>query len=90
MDSQKIQNTKFRNTFLNNVGDIFERYGFGATKMFLLGKRESRDLRQQADALLRLIKKFEEYEEIKQNRSIGRYIIKILNTLKSLRTEVEK
>lgn len=64
------------------MGEVFEKHGFGVTKMFLLEKRKRKGLKYQADALLEIIKKFEDYNEIKQNRSIGRYIIKTLNTLR--------
>jgi len=79
---KKVQKTNFRSNFLNNVGEVFEKHGFGVTKTFLFEKREKKGLRYQADALLNVIKKFEKYDEIKQNRSIGRYIIKTLNTLR--------
>lgn len=79
---RKVQRTNFRSNFLNNAGEVFEKHGFGVAKTFLLEKRERRDLRYQADALLDVIERFEKINEIKQNRSIGRYIIKTLNSLK--------
>ncbi len=79
---RKVQKTRFNSNFLNNVGEVFEKHGFGVTKMFLIDKKNKRDLRYQADALLNVIALFEKYEEIKQNRAIGRYIIKTLNIIK--------
>ena len=81
-NDRKVQRTNFKANFLNNVGDVFEKHGFGVTKTFLLEKRERRSLRYQADAMLDIIEKFENCNEIKQNRAIGRYIIKTLNTFK--------
>jgi len=81
-NDRKVQRTKFTPNFLNDVGEVFERHGFGVAKTFLIEKRERRELRYQADALLDVIAKFEKIDEIKQNRSIGRYIIKTVNSLK--------
>jgi hypothetical protein len=78
----KVQKTRFNSNFLNNVGEVFERHGFGVTRTFLIEKRGRRDLRYQADALLGIVEKFEKNEKIQQNRSIGRYIIKTLISLK--------
>lgn len=74
----------FSSNFLNNVADIFERHGFGTTKVFLMEKKERRELKDQAIALLSVLKILNKSEEIKQNRSIGRYIIKTLITIKSM------
>lgn len=81
-NDRKVQRTKFTSNFLNDVGEVFERHGFGVAKTFLIEKRERRELRYQADALLDVIAKFEQINKIKQNRSIGRYIIKTVNSLK--------
>ncbi len=70
--------------FLNTVGDIFEKYGFGTTKVYLVNQ-SGRD-RIQADVLLKVLERFNECQEIINHRAIGRYIIKTLDTLK--RTEV--
>jgi len=83
---EKVQRTNFKSNFLNNVADVLEKHGFGTTKTFLLEKRERRSLHYQADALLSVIEKLEKCDEIRQNRSIGRYIIKTLIALKMNRT----
>ncbi len=74
----------FTSNFLNNVADVFERHGYGATKVFLLEKKGRSQLRHQAEALLSVLKILDKSEEIRQNRSIGRYIIKTLITIKSM------
>ena len=35
---------------LHEVGEVFERYGFGATRLYLLDKQNRRDSRAQASA----------------------------------------
>ena len=84
----KVKRTRFSSNFLNNIADIFEKYGFGTTKTVLYEKKNRRELKYQAAALLSVIGKFEDYDEVKRNRSIGRYIIKTLITIKF--TEVKK
>ncbi|MDI6759911.1 MAG: hypothetical protein QMD05_03720 [Candidatus Brocadiaceae bacterium] len=68
-----------------DVADIFEKYGFGVTKVYLT-KREERREADQAKSLQRVIEKFRGYPEIEANRSIGRCIIKALSSLRE--TEV--
>jgi len=81
---KEVRNCKFFSNFLNNVADVFERHGFGATKVFLLEKKERRELRSQATALLSVLNTLSKSEEVHQNRSIGRYIIKTLITIKTM------
>ena len=82
-NDRSLMDIRYSSSFLNRVGEIFERYGFGTTKVFLLEKRS-----READALLKIIDKIENENitEIVRNRSIGRMVIKTLITLK--RTEV--
>lgn len=68
-------------SFLNNVGEVFEIYGFGTARVYLRDKRERNDLRQQADAVLGAIDCMEPCPMIHKNRAIGRSIIKTLNSL---------
>ena len=82
-NDRSLMDVHYTRASLNNTAEIFERYGFGTTKVFLLEKRS-----KEADALLKILGKFENIPEIVINRSIGRTIIKTLDTLKSKRTEV--
>ena len=77
--NQKIRNTRFSASFLHNAGDILDRHGFGALKVFLLQKHEApaRVLLEEVIPLL------ENCGKIRQKRSIGHYIIKSLNAIKS-------
>ena len=79
---RNFQRTPFTSNFLNNVADVFEREGFGVTKTFLLDKQQKYNLKWQAISLLNILNIFEKNERIKQNRKIGRFIIKNLNNFK--------
>ena len=72
----------FSGKFLNDVGEIFEKHGFGTTKVYLMNQ-SGRD-RGQALGLKRVLEKFERCPEIIANRAIGRYVIKTLETLKRM------
>jgi len=80
-NDRTLMDVRYTPRFLNNVAEIFERYGFGTTKVFLLEKRS-----REAYAILKIVDKFETIPEIVRDRSIGRMIIKTLITLR--RTEV--
>ena len=73
----------FSSKFLNSVAEGFERNGFEETKLFLVDKKNRKGQFYQAEALLAVIKIFEneKYKIIKNNRKIGRLIIKTLDTL---------
>ncbi len=71
----------FSSKFLNTVAEGFEKNGFEETKLFLVDKKTRKGQSSQAEALLSVIKIFERYEIIKNNRKIGRLIIKTLDTL---------
>lgn len=68
--------------FLDTVGEIFEKHGFGTTKVYLINQ-SGRD-RIQAFGMQKVLEKFKKYPEIENNRAIGRYIIKTLETLKRM------
>jgi hypothetical protein len=73
---------RFSGKFLDTVGEIFEKYGFGSTKVYLMNQ-SGRD-RMQASAMLKVLERFGSYPEVITNRAIGRYIIKTLETLKKM------
>lgn len=70
----------FSGKFLDTVGEIFEKHGFGTAKVYLLNQ-SGRD-RIQAEGLKKVLEKLEKYPEIVNNRAIGRYVIKTLEILK--------
>ena len=72
----------FSGKFLDTVGEVFGKHGFGTTKIYLINQ-SGRD-RIQASVMLHVLEKLERYSEIINNRAIGRYIIKTLETLKRM------
>jgi len=73
---------RYSGKFLDTVGGIFEKYGFGVTKTYLLNQ-VGRD-RTQAMSMKRVVDKMEQYPEIVGNRAIGRYIIKTVQVLQKM------
>jgi len=73
----EIRKAIFSNKFLSTVGDMCSRYGYGATRLFLLGRNEP-----EATTLLRILDKIE-------NRNVptelGTLIFKKVNAIKFVR-----
>jgi cysteinyl-tRNA synthetase len=84
-DDSEIRRTRFNSNFLENVGEVLERYGFEETRLFLLDKKSRYQLKYQATALLKVLDTMKDIEKIKRNRSIGRYVFKNMIAIKSLK-----
>lgn len=67
---------------LHDTADMLERHGFGIAKAFLLEKQGHRGLRWQAEALLKILGKIEEYSVICSDRKTARLIIKSVDSLR--------
>ncbi len=79
----RVQREHFASNFLHTVGEVLEREGFATTRLFLMDKREQAATRYQARVLLEeVLPVLETCERIRQNRAIGRLIIKSLETVK--------
>jgi len=72
---------RLKANFLNNVGEIFETYGFATARQFLIGQSERRELAEQAGAVLEALQCMEGCEPIHRNRAIGRLLIKTLRQI---------
>lgn len=72
----------FSGKFLDTVGEIFEKHGFGVTKVYL-ANQTGRD-RTQAFSMIKVLERLQKCSEISNNRAIGRYIIKTLDTIKRM------
>ena len=87
-DDQKIwkmrdgKQVSFTGKFLDTVGEIFEKHGFGTTKLYLTNQT-GRD-RTQAVSMLLILDKLKGSQEVINNRAIGRYIIKTVDMLKRM------
>ena len=73
----QVRNTRFSNKFLNDVGTVCSRHGYGAVRLFLLGRNDNK-----ARVLLKVLKIIED-----KNLSveIGTFIFKKLNAIKFMR-----
>lgn len=80
--SKEGKSIYFSGKFLDTIGEIFEKHGFGTTKVYL-ANQSGRD-RPQAFPLLKVLEKLRGYPEVINNRAIGRYIIKTLEILKRM------
>lgn len=73
----QVRNARFSNKFLNTVGEMCSRYGYGATRLFLLGRNDN-----EARALLKVL---DIIEEKNLSVEIGTLIFKKLNAIKFAR-----
>ncbi len=79
--SKTVTSTKLFANFLDQVGEVFELYGFGTTEVFLLEKQERADTSRQAQAALEVLAMMETVPLIHKRRAIGRTIFKTLPTI---------
>jgi hypothetical protein len=77
-----IMQTQFTSNALNSVAEVFERDGFGATRVYLLDKLERNDAAPQATALLAVLDLMHDCPPIQQRRAIGRLLFKALGSLR--------
>lgn len=75
-----VSDAYFTSSMLNDVGDIFERDGFGTTSVYLREKQNRGE--RQADALLEVLDLMRGCPSVCQRRAIGRTIFKTLISLR--------
>ena len=51
----QVRNARFSNKFLNDVGTVCSRHGYGAVRVFLMGRNDN-----EARALLKVLNMIEE------------------------------
>ena len=73
----EIRQAKFSNKSLSTVGDILSRYGYGAVRLYLLGKEED-----ESRVLLKVLNKIEDKGIPKE---IGAFVLRKLNAIKFVR-----
>lgn len=76
-----IMKYRYTTAFLNAAANFFDKYGVGGTRVFLMEKLQRGE--SQANGILNLFKRFDEYPEVKNNRIMGRLFIKSLITIKT-------
>lgn len=67
---------------LHDTANMLEKYGFGITKTFLLEKQGHKELKWQAEALLKILARIEGYPRISSDRTTARLIIKAVDSLR--------
>jgi hypothetical protein len=72
----RIGLVRFSRGFLEDVGNVLYRRGFDETRLFIWDHIDREDLRGQALPLLLVLDKMEGLKRVRDDRSIGRYIIK--------------
>lgn len=76
------ESKKLSSSFLNNVADVFEIYGFAVTKLYLQDRiGRGRESENQARILLAALNCLEKVEMVRRHRAIGRLIIKNLRQI---------
>jgi hypothetical protein len=80
-NNNEIMRVRFTG-LLHDTADMLERHGFGIAKAFLLEKQSHKELRWQAEALLKILGKIEEYPRISSDKKTARLIIKSVDSLR--------
>src|SRR5947209_7866765 len=78
---REITGTHFTSNRLNVVGEVFERDGFGATRLYLIEKQNRDDSRAQVSALLKVLDLMSDCAAIRQRRALGRAVFKVLGAI---------
>ena len=67
---------------LDETANMLEKHGFGIAKAFLLEKQGHKELKWQAEALLKVLGRIERYPRISSDRKTARLIIKAVDSLR--------
>lgn len=78
-EDSDAKSTYFSGALLNDVGEMCARYGYGAVRLFLSGRKKDE---QQTRVLLKILGLI---EERKLPKEIGTLIFKKLNVIKSFK-----
>jgi len=73
----EIRQARFSNKSLSTIGDICSRYGYGAVRLYLLGKEED-----ESSILLKVLNKIEDKGVPKE---LGAFVLRKLNAIKFVR-----
>ena len=80
-EDERIKRTNFTSSFINDVGKIYEIYGYGAAKLFLVEKLRDNRRRYEAKTLLYILDKV---NTLNYPREIGGFIIRKIDSLKEM------
>ncbi|RLI61795.1 MAG: hypothetical protein DRO88_12615 [Promethearchaeia archaeon] len=79
---REIINTKIYNTFVNDVGKIYEIYGYGAAKVYLIDKLRDRRKQREARVILNILNRI---NNMNISRELVGFIIRKINSIKNYR-----
>jgi hypothetical protein len=74
-NDRRVSTTRFSNRFVNTIGEMYERSGYGATHLFLQEKVQDRRMRFEAQSVLKVL---DLVKSANVSLSIGGYIIRKL------------
>ena len=74
------------NTFVNDIGKIYEMYGYGAAKTYLLDKLQDKNRKKQMEARI-VLNILDKINNMNIPREIGSFIIRKINSIKYYRGE---
>jgi len=77
--NERILKTRFSTRLINEVGEIYERYGYAMAKAFLLSKKEDKKFRFEAQTLLYILNIV---NDMKVPPSVGGFLIRKIKDLK--------
>lgn len=78
-NDERVRRTRFSNRFVNTIGEVYEKYGYGATRALLLDKLDNSKTRFEAQTLLQVLDKINDKN---LPSSIGGFIIRKITTLR--------
>jgi|GEM_PF-1265948 len=78
-EKREIKKTRFSNTFVNSVGEIYEMYGYGAAKLYLLERLKKKRQQKEAKIILNILDRI---KSMGIPREIGSFIIRKINSIK--------
>ncbi len=76
---RNVSKENFSGRLINTTGEIYEKYGYGATKLYLIDKIKDKKRSYEAKILLRVVEKV---EDARLPSSLGGFIIRKLNAVK--------
>lgn len=72
----RINRIRFSDLFLEDVGNILHMRGFNEARLFVWNLRDRMDVERQVLPMLLILGKMEGISRIKEDRSVGGYILK--------------
>jgi len=78
-NNKQVQKTRFSNRFVNTIGEVYEKYGYGAARALLLDRLDNNRKSFEAQTLLQVLDKINDKN---MPSSIGGFIIRKITKLR--------